>query len=134
MQLHYSYRTAQHIFWHYSKSHYLLNSANVGITEVVSRGSETVETPSSVITLSAAMGVAVNSETPQKRCWHSLTRVGRNMFWRKKETKKTLLLKWNQKQTEKCKQSNLLVSLSRANVFFFNNYFSPHLIPIRIMM
>lgn len=79
-QLYYSYSAAQHIFWLCSKSRHFLNSVNLGVTGVVSRGSETAETPSSVITLTTATGVAVNSETPQKRCWHSLTRVGRNHF------------------------------------------------------
>lgn len=83
------------IFWHRSKSHRFLSSVNVGVAEVVSRGSETAETPSSVIISTTAMGVAVNSETSQKRCWHSLTRVGRNLFWSKKETSKTLLLNLN---------------------------------------
>lgn len=85
MQLYYSYSAAQHIFWHCSKSYYLLSSATVGVAEVVSRGSETVETPSSVITLTTAMGVAVNSETAQNRCWHVLTRVGGTFFGGKRK-------------------------------------------------
>lgn len=83
-QLCYSYGAIQCIFWHCSKSHTLLSSVNVGDAEVVSRGSETLETPSSVITLTTAMSVAVNSEMLQQRCWHSLTRVGRNLFFGEK--------------------------------------------------
>lgn len=81
-QLSYRDSTAQGISRHWSKSHQLLSSVSVGVAEVVSRGSETAGTSSSGIPLTAAMSVAVNSDTPRKRCWHSLTRVGKNLFWR----------------------------------------------------
>lgn len=72
-QLSYSDSATQGISWHWSKSHHLLSSVSVGVAEVVSRGSETAGTSSSGIPLTAAMSGAVNSDTPQKRCWQSNT-------------------------------------------------------------
>lgn len=40
-----------------------------------------LQTPSSLTTLTTATAVAVNRETTLKRCWHSLRRVGRDLFW-----------------------------------------------------